>query len=126
VTELRISPYDVSVAVREGETMLAAIVRSGRKYRYGCRRGGCGICKVHLVYGEVEYERPIDSRVLTDDDRVSGICLSCRAVPVTNVMIELQEGDRLRTMSPYATASNSTRPDATSQGPDEVVERNVT
>jgi len=29
--------------------------------------------------------------VLTDDDRVSGICLSCRAVPVTNVMIELQE-----------------------------------
>jgi hypothetical protein len=34
--------------------------------------------------------------VLTDDERVSGICLSCRAVPLTNVVIELQEGDRLR------------------------------
>jgi ferredoxin len=93
--ELRISPYDVSVIVGEGETMLRAIVRSGHKYRYGCRRGGCGICKVHLVVGEVEYERPIDSRVLTDAERVSGICLSCRAVPITNAVIELQEGDRL-------------------------------
>ena len=48
------------------------------------------------MLGEVAYERPIDSRVLTDDEKVSGICLSCRAVPLTNVVIELQEGDRLR------------------------------
>jgi len=34
--------------------------------------------------------------VLTDDERVEGICLSCRAVPLTNVVVELQEGDRLR------------------------------
>jgi len=96
VPEVNISPYDVRVAVRDGETLLRAIVREGYKYRYGCRRGGCGFCKVHLVLGEVTYERLIDSRVLTDDERVSGICLSCRAVPLTNVVIELQEGDRLR------------------------------
>ena len=94
--EVEISPYDVSVEVRDGETLLRAIVRSGYKYRYGCRRGGCGFCKVHLVLGEVAYERPIDPRVLTDDEKVSGICLSCRAVPLTDVVIELQEGDRLR------------------------------
>ena len=34
--------------------------------------------------------------MLTDDERVEGICLSCRAVPLTNIVIELQEGDRLR------------------------------
>jgi ferredoxin len=96
VQDVTISPYDVRVEVRDGETLLRAIVREGYKYRYGCRRGGCGFCKVHLVLGEVGYERPIDSRVLTDDERVSGICLSCRAVPLTNVVIELQEGDRLR------------------------------
>ena len=96
VQDLTISPYDVHVDVRDGETLLRAIVRKGYKYRYGCRRGGCGFCKVHLVIGEVAYERPIDSRVLTDDERVSGICLSCRAVPLTDVVIELQEGDRLR------------------------------
>jgi hypothetical protein len=48
------------------------------------------------VLGEVHYERPIATNVLSDDERVEGICLSCRAVPLTNVVIKLQEGDRLR------------------------------
>ena len=76
--------------------MLRALGRAGLRYRVGCRRGGCGICKVRLVLGEVRYERPIAASVLTDDERVEGICLSCRAVPITNIVIELQEGDRLR------------------------------
>jgi CDP-4-dehydro-6-deoxyglucose reductase len=104
VTELTIRPYQVRIATNDGETMLAAILRSGHKYRYGCRRGGCGICKVHLLLGEVRYERPIDPRVLSDEERLAGICLSCRAVPTTNVHIELQEGDRLRRVSPYGAA----------------------
>ena len=98
VTDVTISPYDVRVGVRGGETILGAIVWSGYKYRYGCRRGGCGLCKVHLVLGEVHYERPIAASVLSDDER-------CRAVPITNVVIELQEGDRLR-------GAGSPRPDA--------------
>ena len=28
-------------------------------------------------------------------ERTAGVCLSCRAVPITNIIIELQEGDRL-------------------------------
>ena len=78
------------------ETLLRALGRAGLRYRVGCKRGGCGICKLHLLAGEVRYERPIADSVLTDDERVEGICLSCRAVPLTNVVIELQEGDRLR------------------------------
>ena len=70
--------------------------RAGLRYRVGCKRGGCGICKVQLKLGEVRYERPIADSVLSDDERVEGICLSCRAVPITNIVIELQEGDRLQ------------------------------
>ena len=33
--------------------------------------------------------------MLSDDERVEGICLSCPAVPLTNIVIELQEGDKL-------------------------------
>ena len=44
----------------------------------------------------MRYERPVADSVLSDDERVEGICLSCRAVPLTNVVVELQEGDRLR------------------------------
>jgi hypothetical protein len=34
-----------------------------------------------------------------------GICLGCRAVPITNVVIELQEGDKLRRVLPLGFAS---------------------
>jgi hypothetical protein len=65
---------------------------------------------VQLKLGEVRYERPIADSVLSDDERVVGICLSCRAVPITNIVIELQEGDRLRRVLGFAfpTSTNST------------------
>ena len=94
--EVTILPDGIHTSANPGETLLRALGRAGLRYRVGCRRGGCGICKVRLVLGEVSYERPIAASVLTDDERVEGICLSCRAVPITNIVIELQEGDRLR------------------------------
>jgi ferredoxin len=96
MTEVTILPDGVRVDVADGETLLRALARAGLRYRVGCKRGGCGICKVHLMLGEVIYERPIAASVLSDDERVEGICLSCRAVPLTDLVIELQEGDRLR------------------------------
>jgi ferredoxin len=111
MTEITVLPDGVRLHAADGETVLAALGRSGFRYRIGCRRGGCGICKLHLLAGEVRYERPVAEGVLSDDEKVAGICLSCRAVPITNVLIELQEGDRLRRVLPYGFASgNSTRP----------------
>ena len=95
-TTITVLPDGVHVTAVGEETLLRALARAGLRYRVGCKRGGCGICKVQLLAGEVRYERPIADSVLTDDERVEGICLSCRAVPLTNVVIELQEGDRLR------------------------------
>ena len=95
-------PDGVRVTARDDETLLRTLSRAGLRYRVGCKRGGCGICKVQLVLGEVRYERPIAESVLSDDERVNGICLSCRAVPLTNIVIELQEGDRLRRVLGFA------------------------
>jgi ferredoxin len=119
--EVTILPDGVQVVAREDETLLRALARAGLRYRVGCKRGGCGICKVQLKLGEVRYERPIADSVLSDDERVEGICLSCRAVPITNIVIELQEGDRLRRVLGFAnpnptrpnSAPNSTRPSST-------------
>jgi len=107
--EVTVLPDGVRIPAADGETVLAALGRAGLRYRIGCRRGGCGICKLQLVLGEVRYERPIADSVLSDDEKVAGICLSCRAVPITNVLIELQEGDRLRRVLPYGFASGNTR-----------------
>jgi ferredoxin len=97
-----ILPDDVRAEAGADETLLSAMGRAGLRYRVGCKRGGCGICKVRLLGGEVRYERPIADSVLSDDERVEGVCLSCRAVPLTNVVIELQEGDRLRRVLGFA------------------------
>jgi CDP-4-dehydro-6-deoxyglucose reductase len=108
VPEVTIMPDGIRVTAAEAETLLRAMSRAGLQYRVGCKRGGCGICKVQLVLGEVTYERPIAGNVLTDDERVEGICLSCRAVPLTNIVIELQEGDRLRKVLGFAFSASAT------------------
>lgn len=102
MTEVTILPDGVHVVAQDDETLLRALARAGLRYRVGCKRGGCGICKVQLKLGEVRYERPIADSVLSDDERVEGICLSCRAVPITDIVIELQEGDRLRRVLGFA------------------------
>ena len=102
VPDVTILPDGIEVTAAEDETLLRALGRAGLRYRVGCKRGGCGICKVQLKLGEVRYERPIADSVLSDDERVEGICLSCRAVPITDIVIELQEGDRLRRVLGFA------------------------
>ena len=108
--EVTILPDGLQVTAAGAETVLKALSRAGLKYRVGCKRGGCGICKVQLVLGEVRYERPIAESVLSDDERVEGICLSCRAVPLTNVVVELQEGDRLRRVLGFLTTPSKGKP----------------
>ena len=98
---LTVLPDKVCLPVRDDETVLGAMVRSGFTYRFGCRRGGCGRCKVQLLLGEVRYERPIAASVLPEEERIAGVCLSCRAVAITDVVIRLQEGDVLRRVSPF-------------------------
>lgn len=111
MSDVTVLPDGISIPAAAGETVLATLGRAGLRYRIGCRRGGCGVCKLQLVAGEVRYERPIAESVLSDDEKVAGICLSCRAVPITNVLVELQEGDKLRRVLPYGFASpNGARP----------------
>jgi ferredoxin len=110
--DVTILPDGVQVAVGDDETLLRALARAGLRYRVGCKRGGCGVCKVRLALGEVRYERPIAPQVLSDDERVEGICLSCRAIPLTNIVIELQEGDRLRRVLGFAFPASSPTPNS--------------
>jgi CDP-4-dehydro-6-deoxyglucose reductase len=109
MAEVTILPDRMQVTAGDDETLLRAMTRAGLRYRVGCKRGGCGICKVQLLLGEVRYERPVAESVLSDDERVAGVCLSCRAVPLTNIVIELQESDRLRKVLGFAYPNSSAR-----------------
>jgi len=113
--EITVLPDGERVVGKGGENLLVSLSRAGLGYRIGCRRGGCGVCKLHLLLGEVAYERPVAESVLSDDERVEGICLSCRAVPLTDVVIELQEGDKLRRLFPRGFGSAAGRPSTASR-----------
>ena len=102
VYSVTVLPDDVELPVDDGETVLDAILRDGFTYRFGCRRGGCTECKVGLVAGEVRYDKRIAEEILSNEERTGGVCLSCRAIPETDVVIRLQEGDQLKCVSPLS------------------------
>ena len=91
MTSLTVQGEDVTLECREGETVLEALYRCGYAYRVGCRRGGCAICKVAIVNGSVEYNRVVADTVLTAEERATGTCLTCRAVPTSDLVITLRD-----------------------------------
>lgn len=105
--------HDVELDCRAGETIMGSLSRHGFTYRIGCRRGGCGFCKVDLLSGEVEYNKVVSPTVLSEAERGDGVCLSCRAVPVTDVVIRLSEGDELRRTFFYGSKTPQTKGNTT-------------
>ena len=107
--KVTVVPEGVSVELRPDETILEGLFRAGYAYRVGCRRGGCAICMVDLVDGEVEYNRPVADKVLSAEDKDAGACLSCRAVATTDVTITLRE-ENLRTVNPLMALYAASKP----------------
>jgi ferredoxin len=94
---------------RPGEVVLDTLRRVGYSHRFGCRRGGCGVCKIELVEGTTHDGALVAASVLSDEDRARGLRLSCRAVPDTDVVIRLVDGDQLRCLSPWLAGAGSRR-----------------
>lgn len=76
----------VSLEVQEGQTILDAALAAGIPYPHGCRSGRCGSCKSRLIEGEVELLQ--HSRfALSEEEKVEGLILACRAVPQTDAAV---------------------------------------
>lgn len=100
MSRIRAVGTDLDIPARDGETILAALYRAGYAFRIGCRRGGCGICKVDLRSGHVDYTVAVCDQVLTPQERDSGVALACRAVPTDDVVIAVPPEGRLRCIAP--------------------------
>jgi ferredoxin len=79
----------------QGETVLGTILRSGARVYYGCTGGGCGVCKMRLISGHLDYGR-YSVAVLSEDERREGFFLSCQAKPLSDLTIQLTEANRYR------------------------------
>ena len=95
-----IHPTGEVIYLEPEETVLSGLYRAGYAYTIGCRRGGCAICKVDCRSGTFHYNRPVADTVVTEAERHDGTCLSCRAVPETDITIELR-GENVRLVNPF-------------------------
>jgi ferredoxin len=78
-----------------GESVLGAILRSGARVYYSCTEGGCGVCKMRLISGHLDYGR-YSVAVLPEAERREGFFLSCQAKPVSDLIIQVTEANRYR------------------------------
>ena len=90
-------PIGEEIECGEDETVLDAAFRQGYSLVYGCREGQCSACKCFLLEGEVTLKR-YSTFALSDSEESSGYTLLCRAMPDTDLTVELlhvQENYRL-------------------------------
>jgi 3-phenylpropionate/trans-cinnamate dioxygenase ferredoxin reductase subunit len=77
-------------ACREHETLLEGMCRLGRRgIPVGCLGGGCGICKVRVVRGEVVRIGPISRAHISEEEEGQGYTLACRAAAKGAVTLEV-------------------------------------
>ena len=73
-----------------GESLLKGMLLLGRKgIPVGCVNGGCGVCKVRILEGEIKQLGPVSRAHVTQDEEGCGYTLACRVGPVTPVRLEV-------------------------------------
>lgn len=83
-----ISGRDIVFECREDEYLFAAIRRAGMIVQSGCRGGGCGICKVRLIDGEVSREAMSREHISAAEES-AGFLLSCRVKPLSDLVLDI-------------------------------------
>jgi propane monooxygenase reductase subunit len=92
VHRVTLDPVGIEIECGEDETVLAAAFRQGYNLVHGCREGQCAACKSFLLEGEVYLER-YSSFALSESEEAQGYTLLCRAMPETDLAVELLHFD---------------------------------
>jgi ferredoxin len=70
------------------ESLLQGMLRLGRRgIPAGCVNGGCGVCKVQILDGEVHKLGPVSRAHVSAEEEAQGITLACRVAPATAVKL---------------------------------------
>ncbi|QQM28891.1 2Fe-2S iron-sulfur cluster binding domain-containing protein [Martelella lutilitoris] len=89
---IRIAGRSKVFSCRDGEPVLFSIERATSSHerppvRIGCRRGGCGACRVRVISGS--YETLKMSRYhVSEQEQEEGYALSCRLIARSDLVIE--------------------------------------
>jgi Na+-transporting NADH:ubiquinone oxidoreductase, subunit NqrF len=89
---IRIKGCETTIACAEGQKVLMAMEQkihfpNPRPVRVGCRKGGCGACRVKVTKGAYTAEKSSHSHV-TPEEAAEGYALACRITPLSDLEIE--------------------------------------
>ncbi len=75
---------------RGNQSVLAAMASTGRRgIPVGCLGGGCGVCKIRLLNGQVSKLGPVSRAHVSRDEEDQGYTLACRVAPQSRLEIEV-------------------------------------
>lgn len=83
-------PSGHSYDVPAGTTVLDAGLASGLNMPYSCRAGNCKTCRGKIVQGTVDYGNAHGS-YLTEEQKQKGFALLCKAKPLSDIEVEVEE-----------------------------------
>ena len=87
---VHVAQTDETFPCAANESLLQGMVRLGRKgIPVGCVNGGCGVCKVRILAGDIKALGPISRAHVTLDEEHQGYTLACRVAPQTAVDLEV-------------------------------------
>ena len=79
-----------SYACCENQSLLQGMLKLGRKcIPVGCVNGGCGVCKVRVVKGQVNKLGPVSRAHVSAQEDAQGYTLACRVAPTDEVWLEV-------------------------------------
>jgi len=89
---VRTEPAGHQFQAEPDQTLLAAALAQRIGLPYGCRQGTCGSCTAQLLTGRVRYP---DGTPPALDGQPPGACLTCQAMPASDLALRVAEIERL-------------------------------
>lgn len=85
---VRLENTGQTIVCRAGESVLAALIRTGTKgVSVGCRGGGCGVCKVAVLSGQIGSTKPMSRSRVSEADELARRVLACCVYPQSDIEV---------------------------------------
>lgn len=79
-----------SFACSDDRSVLASMASTGRRgIPVGCLGGGCGVCKVRVLRGDVQRLGPVSRAHVSCEEEARGYTLACRVAPRSELELEV-------------------------------------
>ena len=87
--QVRVEGSDKVITCQADEPLLIAMERQGyAKVPVGCRKGGCGVCKIRVMTGEFETGK-MSIKHVSEQERHENFSLACKTYPKSDLLFSL-------------------------------------